>query len=175
MSEHTELIVALDIAERDQRRMAADVNDWLRASGWSVRSASANGPDALGAHADSFRESTWSSAPSSAILCSVEDSMWDAVSDMEGPRCWQCDSEIADEDVSHLGDWMSGPEPVFTCGQCGAVALAGDMNVASSVVFGNPGITIECFGYDGIALARRLLTEVRGSFANRWAYVHRQR
>lgn len=100
--------------------------------------------------------------------------MWDAVSDMEGPRCKNCNTEIADDDLSDLGDWLFGPEPSFTCTGCGTVARAGDMNVENSLVFGNPGITIECFGYDGIEMARHLLSDVRGAFDNRWAYVHRR-
>lgn len=100
--------------------------------------------------------------------------MWDAVSDMEGPRCLRCDSEIAEDDISDLGDWLIGPEPSFDCPGCGTVARAGDMNVESSLVFGNPGMTIECFGYDGRELARHLLSDVREAFNNRWAYVHRR-
>lgn len=94
---------------------------------------------------------------------------------MSGPRCWRGDTEISDEDISDLGDWMSGTEPTFTCEGCGAVARAGDMNVENSLVFGNPCITVECFGYDGIALARQLRVEVRGALGGRWTYLNRMR
>lgn len=185
MSEHRELVVALDVASAEQQALADAVTVWLRSAGWARPDPAAAAldfpsgePDLLAGRADEFvmdRPGRARDTLVGTVSCGVGAPMWDAVDSMEGPSCWSCRTTVADDDVSRLGDWIDGLESVYTCAGCGAVSLAGDMDVSASLVFGNPGVVLITPDHDGPALAVQLIDELRLAFPIRWAYVHQRR
>lgn len=186
MSEHRELLVALDVPSTGQQGLADAVTAWLRSTGWARPDPAAAAlefpsgePDFLAERADDFlmdRPGRARDTLIGTVSCGVGNPMWDAVDSMEGPSCWSCRTTVADDDdVSRLGDWIGGDEPVSTCAGCGAVSLAGDMDVSSSLVFGNPGVVLTTPNHDGPAMAVHLIDELRLAFPNRWASVHQHR
>lgn len=90
--------------------------------------------------------------------------------DSTGPSdCRYCGTAFEDGPFwAAFNDWLEGPEPALTCGNCGGTALMGDQDTSGSIVVSTVGIVTSGDCWD---LIPELLGALRTHFGGRWCWV----